>query len=388
MKMKKIIALILSLGFALSGAAALADDGQIGVYIDGKPLTFDVAPILERDRVLVPFRAIFAALGAEVDWEQSTQTAIAKRGGDIMKITIDNNIFYKNDVPITLDVPARVLNDRTLVPIRAVSEGFGADVKWDGEAQRVIIATKAENTASPSPEATLTPENVSQGSKDGSTGDRAKLPFTELSEKDMQELISEKDDIRYNFEQEYLPDFVFRDKSIYENVKSEVVFKDIVKQLWTMNAMDCILDIQIGSDNTDYILNPDKLDEKILQESYEKLISGAGMDYESVFAGVASTESENGTAVAVIEFKTADGFVDCKCIGIAASKEGNARYFTLENDAMQKDTLFFCEVKEGERGTISTFDKRNDDTDIKTFVAEIIKAYENGSSVSASLKFE
>ena len=118
-------------------------NNQITVYINNEQLNFDIYPITEKDRTLVPMRAIFEALGAEVEWENETQTATATKDGITVSVTIDSNKMQKNGEEIELDVPARLVEDsRTLVPLRAVSEAFGCQVEWDEELQRVDIYTK------------------------------------------------------------------------------------------------------------------------------------------------------------------------------------------------------------------------------------------------------
>ena len=115
-------------------------NNQITVYINNKQLNFDIYPITEKDRTLVPMRAIFEALGAEVEWENETQTATATKEGITVSVTIDSNRMLKNGEEIELDVPARLVGDsRTLVPLRAISEAFGCQVEWDEELQRVDI---------------------------------------------------------------------------------------------------------------------------------------------------------------------------------------------------------------------------------------------------------
>ena len=112
---------------------------EITVTVNGRLVRFDQPPIAERNRVLVPVRAIFEAMGAEVTWNQATMTAYAVRGQDTVAIQIGNDTMYRNQTPVALDVPAKALNGRTLVPVRAVSEAFHADVQWDAAQNRVVI---------------------------------------------------------------------------------------------------------------------------------------------------------------------------------------------------------------------------------------------------------
>ena len=113
------------------------------VYIDGNELTFEKHPITENDRTLVPMRAIFEALEADVTWNNDTNTATAVKDGITISITIDSDVMYKNGEAIQLDAPARLIDDGyTFVPLRAVSEAFDCDVQWNEDLQRVDITTK------------------------------------------------------------------------------------------------------------------------------------------------------------------------------------------------------------------------------------------------------
>ena len=120
-------------------AVNVADD--ISVVIDGNEIGFDVPPQIIEDRTLVPLRAIFEALGAEVEWNGETQTVTAKKGDTEISMTIGNAAMRVNSKEITLDVPPQIIEDRTLVPARAVAEGFGAEVEWNAETRTVVINT-------------------------------------------------------------------------------------------------------------------------------------------------------------------------------------------------------------------------------------------------------
>lgn len=115
---------------------------DITITIDGKDIKFDQPPIIVNDRTLVPMRAIFEALGAVVDWENDSRTAVGTKDGVTIRIQIDNNVMKKDSSEIILDVPAQLVNNRTLVPIRAVSESFGCKVDWVDSTRTVVIFTK------------------------------------------------------------------------------------------------------------------------------------------------------------------------------------------------------------------------------------------------------
>ena len=124
---------------------------NVNVILDGEIINFDVPAQIVNGRTLVPMRIIFEKLGAVVYWDNNTRTAIAQKDNVNVNITIDNTTLYKNNMPIILDVPAQLIGGRTLVPLRAVSEAFGCEVQWDGDTRTVNIFTS--NNLSPSQEA-------------------------------------------------------------------------------------------------------------------------------------------------------------------------------------------------------------------------------------------
>ena len=122
----------------LDATAELIDD-NINVMLDGRKLTFEQNPIIVNDRTLVPLRAIFEGLGAVVDWDGTTKTVTATRDGIVVKMTIGENKMYKNNLPTNMDVAPQLVNNFTLVPARAVAEAFNCNVDWDDATKTVII---------------------------------------------------------------------------------------------------------------------------------------------------------------------------------------------------------------------------------------------------------
>lgn len=121
---------------------AAAPDG-ISVTLNGETLSFDTEPMLINDRTMVPMRKIFESLGATVDWDESTQTVTAKRGGTVIRLKIDSERMTVGGNEKILDAPAQLVGDRTLVPVRAISESLGAEVEWD-DATRTVIITNVQ----------------------------------------------------------------------------------------------------------------------------------------------------------------------------------------------------------------------------------------------------
>ena len=140
-KRRKLISLLLAIGlsFSLLTISAAAAAGDIKVLVNGTAVVFDQPPVIEGGRTLVPLRAIFEALGATVDYNTSARTVTAVRGDVTVKLTIDSDVMYRNGSPVTLDVPAKIIGGRTLVPVRAIGESFGSKVDWNGAARTVTI---------------------------------------------------------------------------------------------------------------------------------------------------------------------------------------------------------------------------------------------------------
>lgn len=142
----------------IAGAAQAAPQ----IILDDKAIVFDVPPIIENDRTLVPLRAIFEALGANVIWDDPTQTVTATKEGTEIKLTIGGQT-YKNGTPVTLDVPAKIINDRTMVPLRFVSEALGAKVNWNGETETIYITSPSTTVPSTTVPSTTVPDTASPG---------------------------------------------------------------------------------------------------------------------------------------------------------------------------------------------------------------------------------
>ena len=130
---------------------------NITVTVNGNILSFDQPPIIKYGRTLVPLRAIFEALGAEVEWNGETRTIFASKFDREIFMEIDKTTMFVGDnfavtrltegtltdtseiKIIELDVAPMIVNDRTLVPVRAVAERFNCIVSWDDNTKTVTI---------------------------------------------------------------------------------------------------------------------------------------------------------------------------------------------------------------------------------------------------------
>ena len=132
---KKILSVLLTLGLMVSNAWA------VDLYVDGSKLEPDVSPTIVSGRTLVPMRSIFEALDARVQWDSTDRTATAVRGDTTVQVTIDHRTAYVDGRANTLDVTAQLIDGRTMVPARFVSEALHARVLWDDSSRTVYVIT-------------------------------------------------------------------------------------------------------------------------------------------------------------------------------------------------------------------------------------------------------
>ena len=158
--MKRILCLILAFTFILLPTFVYAEGENISVYVNGKAVNFDVPPTTINDRTMIPLRATFEMLGASVSWDDNTQTATGVKDGISVMLTIGSNTLYRNGNAVTLDVPPMLIADRTLVPVRAISEAFGCQVDWDENTQSVLISSNSYSEYNTPSETSNSPSNV------------------------------------------------------------------------------------------------------------------------------------------------------------------------------------------------------------------------------------
>ncbi len=144
MKYKRIISIFLCicLQIMISACTYANNTDEVKVTIDGEYVEFDQPPVIIEGRTMVPLRKIFEKLGAKVEYDPETSTVYASKTDFEMSMKIGENKYTVNNTEYSLDVPSQIINDRTLVPVRAVSESMDCIVDWDGAARTVIILTQ------------------------------------------------------------------------------------------------------------------------------------------------------------------------------------------------------------------------------------------------------
>jgi len=141
--MKKIILLIFSIVMILIANAGIIHAEQpIRVTVDGQQQSFEIAPQMINDRVMVPVRAIFEALGAEVAWDSGTETVTATAPNrDRIEMTIGQYSIRINGQSQPVVAAIAIHDDITLAPARVVAYALGMNIEWDGATRTVVITT-------------------------------------------------------------------------------------------------------------------------------------------------------------------------------------------------------------------------------------------------------
>lgn len=122
----------------------LVSANSIGLYIDGREISCDVPPIIQNDRTLVPVRAIFEAFGAECKWNDS-EKSVSVTGNKNIVLYIGSKTAYVDGTKKTLDCAPIIQNDRTLIPVRFISETLGYNIEWDNTNRNVYITKPTAN---------------------------------------------------------------------------------------------------------------------------------------------------------------------------------------------------------------------------------------------------
>lgn len=128
--------------YDMTDVAMLND--SIKVTLNGRYLKFEQPPVNIEGRVLVPMRAIFEAFGAEITWDGKVRRITGTLGQNTVELIIGNNTANIDGKVVEMDVPAQIINNRTMVPIRFVSESLDAQVSWIQELKTVVIVKKGE----------------------------------------------------------------------------------------------------------------------------------------------------------------------------------------------------------------------------------------------------
>ncbi len=155
--LKKALCVLMSTGMLFSGVTvAYGEESNISLQINGSEISAEVPPTIIDGRTMVPVRAIFEAVGANIDFDAETKTITARKGDTTVNMTVGANAVTVNNKEVQLDAPAVIVNGRTLAPARFVAETFGYTVQWDAENKIVKINGKESSTETTTETTTVT----------------------------------------------------------------------------------------------------------------------------------------------------------------------------------------------------------------------------------------
>ena len=125
-----------------NGDSIVLNVGKQTAMLNGQHKILQAAPAVVNDRTLVPIRFISEAFGAKVSWDGATSTATVVAEGHTLKFTENQSTYYYDGVARTLDQPATVVNNRMMLPIRVISEDLGKQVYWEESNSGLIVISK------------------------------------------------------------------------------------------------------------------------------------------------------------------------------------------------------------------------------------------------------
>ncbi|MCD7777414.1 MAG: copper amine oxidase N-terminal domain-containing protein [Clostridiales bacterium] len=368
--MKKIIAGTI-LFAALGTAAIFGAEDNLTLIIDSEELVCEVAPQIIDGRTMVPVRAIFETVGAEVSWDGETKTVTGVKGDTTVIMTVDSRIEEINGEETEMDVAPVIIDGRTLAPARYVAEAFGCTVEWNGTTKTVSIATADET------------ETETETETSTETGSDFDLSFFFENDFDIEPIDYSSMDLesvtlhterRYNFEQFYLYYELTVNKEIvakYLNEQDYESFCNAIFRFWDANMVSYAMKTleNEGKEVTDETID------EILNDVLERCHL-----YGSENMGLILQPVNEDSIMLLIQMADDDYLPSCVYIAIVFDKEGNFKYYTLEKSL--DDYYAVCEVTESSsdsgfntsNSVIMTFN--DDEADLKaTFLYAVSEQY-------------
>lgn len=126
------------------------DLAPITLYIDGEEVDTSLMPPVQLEgTTLVPVREVFEPMGAFVEWKEEEKKVYIDYNGTLLILEMNNKEVWKNGETIELDIPAKVINNKIMVPVRFISEQMGFAVQWLGDTREIYITGQKIETAPP-----------------------------------------------------------------------------------------------------------------------------------------------------------------------------------------------------------------------------------------------
>ncbi len=116
---------------------------EVFVAIDGKNLTdLTMPPIILNDYTLVPAREVFEGVGANVEWKSDLEQVYVEYEDNLVVIPIDSSTAYVNGTRSVMQTEAKIINNKTMIPLRFVTTALGFEIEWDNSTRVANIITK------------------------------------------------------------------------------------------------------------------------------------------------------------------------------------------------------------------------------------------------------
>ncbi len=158
MNNKKLFALLLCFSLftsnffttnVLAETTDVRNQQPVYLFFNGFDITnfFVEKPVIVNNRTLVPIREVFEGLGAVVKWNGNDKTVYISNSSTTVILQIDSNIMIVNNVNVILDSSPTIINGKTMLPLRAVSEAFGLDVTWDNQTRIINIIGRLDSNS-------------------------------------------------------------------------------------------------------------------------------------------------------------------------------------------------------------------------------------------------
>lgn len=140
-KLGAITSILFALCIVCAGSCPVhaADNNLIRVFLDNTKMDLDFPPIIRNDRVMIGMRPVFNGFESEVQWNGELKKITAYKESQLMEFYIDNPTYWIDGVAYQSDVPPMAIAGRTYVPLRLIAECFSADVYWNSASNAVFM---------------------------------------------------------------------------------------------------------------------------------------------------------------------------------------------------------------------------------------------------------
>ncbi|MEK3915060.1 N-acetylmuramoyl-L-alanine amidase family protein [Paenibacillus sp. FSL H7-0331] len=167
---------MLLLSLLLVPMMSYATESQpLQLFLDGKQLTTEVAPLINKDnKVMVPVRIIAESLGSKVQWEEKIRKVTVNKSNISIQMFIDKKEVYVNNKAVQLDTAPSIVDGNAMLPVRFISEQMGIKVTWDDLTRSVFLFNQESDnkgtTTAPTPV-----DNISKDKPDNKTTDKPSI---------------------------------------------------------------------------------------------------------------------------------------------------------------------------------------------------------------------